>query len=147
MELSPQNDLYFYDVALSLERLNKTAEAIPYAEKSTELKPDRSFNHYMLGKLYAKVGRKAEAIRELETSVRLDPQVEYPYYLLARTYMQIGDQARAQTWSRKLQELKDEKNRAVGLSPPASESPRVLEPVKPWETSTPATQRPGTSPP
>ena len=147
VELSPQNDLYFYDVALSLERLNKTAEAIPYAEKSTELKPDRSFNHYMLGKLYAKVGRQPEAIRELETSVRLDSQVEYPYYLLARTYMQIGDRARAQAWSRKLQELKDEKNRAVGLSPPASESPRVLEPVKPWETSTPATQRPGTSPP
>jgi hypothetical protein len=33
-----------------------------------------------------------------------------------------------------LQTLKEAKDRQVGLAAPASDTPRILEPAKPWET-------------
>jgi tetratricopeptide (TPR) repeat protein len=132
-ELAPQNDLYMYDVALALERMNKLAQAIPYAEKSVSLKPDRGITHYLLGKLYAKVDRHADAIPELEACIRLDPQAYPAYYLLARTYRKHGDQPKAEQWAAKLNELKAARDYRIGLSGPATASTSLLETPAPWD--------------
>jgi len=131
-ELAPRNDLYAYDVALALERMNSVAEAIPYAETATRLKPERGITHYMLGKLYTKIGRNADAIRELETCIRLDPETDASYYLLARTYRKLADNAKAEHWMTKLAELKAARDRRIGLSGPATESQSLLDPPTPW---------------
>ena len=132
-ELAPQSGLYSYDVALALERMNKVRQAIPYAERAIRLQPDRSPAHYMLGKLYAKLGWNREAIGELETCVRLDPQADAAYYLLARTNMKIGAESQAEEWSRKLTEVKEARDRRVGLAAAASESGGVLDAPVPWD--------------
>lgn len=101
----PQNGLYFYGAAHTLESLNRTVEATRFAENSVRLEPKSSRSHYLLGKLYAKAGRNNEAVHELETAVRLDPEREPPYYLLARTYVQLNNPDKAREWTQKLQEL------------------------------------------
>jgi tetratricopeptide (TPR) repeat protein len=132
-DLAPENDLYSYDVALVLERMNRVAEAIPFAEKATRLNPNRDASHYLLGKLYVQSSRNAEAIRELEACVHLNPQADAPCYLLARTYMKLGQQRNAEEWSRKLGELKEAKNRRVGLAGPASESLDIQNAPQSWD--------------
>jgi tetratricopeptide (TPR) repeat protein len=124
--LSPQDAFFFYDAAMALERLNRVNEAIPFAEKAVRLDPNQAIYHYALGKLYEKIGRQIEAVRELETCVRLNPQIDYPYYLLARTYMRMGDPKNAHYWSQKLQQLKETKDSAAGLAPPASGSSQIV---------------------
>jgi tetratricopeptide (TPR) repeat protein len=121
-ELASANGLYCYDVALVLERMNKIAEAVPYAEKSVSLDPNRGSTHYILGKLLAKLGKSQEAIAQLEESVRLNPQSEASYYLLGRTYMTLGKQGQADEWNRKLNELKASKDKRIGLAGPASDA-------------------------
>jgi tetratricopeptide (TPR) repeat protein len=132
-ELAPTNDLYWYDVALALERMNKLTEAIPYAEKAVQLKPERGIAHYMLGKLYAKLNRSTEAIGELETCIRLEPQADSSYYLLARTYRKLGNESKAEEWSSKLTKRKAMRDQQVGLMGPASESTSLLDPPAPWD--------------
>jgi tetratricopeptide (TPR) repeat protein len=132
-ELAPENGLYYYDVALVLERMDRVAEAIPFAEQSIRLNPDRDAGHYLLGKLYFKSGRQAEAIRELEVCIRLNPQADAPYYLLARTYKQLGRQDRAEEWNRKLTQLKEEKNRRIGLMGPANQLSDIQNAPLPWD--------------
>jgi tetratricopeptide (TPR) repeat protein len=133
MELSPTNDLYAYDVALALERMNRLDDAIPYAEKSVRLKPDRGITHYMLGKLYAKANRNDDAIRELETCIWLDPQADQCYYVLSRIYKTLGDGLRAEQWSARFRELKAARDRRVGLASPASESSSLLTAPALWD--------------
>ena len=106
---NPQNGLYFYGVARTLESLSRVNEAFRFAEESVRLDPHSSRNHYLLGKIYAKLGRDHEAISQLETAVGLDPESESPYYLLARTYMRMNDPGKAQQWNQKLQELTTKK--------------------------------------
>jgi tetratricopeptide (TPR) repeat protein len=132
-ELAPTNDLYAYDVALALERMNRVAEAISYAETAARLKPGRGITHYMLGKLYTKVDRNADAIRELETCIRLDPKADASYYLLARTYRKLADNAQAERWMTKLTELKTAQDRRIGLSGPATQSTSLLDAPAPWD--------------
>lgn len=119
--LSPQTARFAYDAALALERANKPAEAIPYAEKAAKLDPSSAMDHYLLGKLYGKVEHKPEAIQELETAIRLNPSLDYPYYLLARMYMRLGDTAKAQEWNLKFQELKKQQMKLHGVDSMSSE--------------------------
>jgi superkiller protein 3 len=114
-DLDPQRGRFAYDAALALERANKAAAAIPYAEKAARLDPSVSINHYLLGKLYDKLGRKPDAIRESEAAIKLDPKLDYPYYLLARMYMRSGDMAKAQECNLKLQELKKQQMKLHGM--------------------------------
>jgi tetratricopeptide (TPR) repeat protein len=132
-ELAPKNDLYAYDVALALERINKIQDAIVYAQKSVSLNPNRSITHYMLGKLYAKLDRPADALRELETCIRLDPGADPPYYLLARIYRKLGDEQKAAQALARLGELKAARDSRVGLSGPATATTTLLDTPAPWD--------------
>ena len=73
-ELTPENDIFFRDSAIALDKLDRQAEGLPFAEKSVQLKPDEVYNHYILGKLESGTGHETDAIRELETCVRLKPE-------------------------------------------------------------------------
>ena len=113
--------------------MNKLTEAIPYAEKAVQLKPERGIAHYMLGKLYAKLNRNADAIQELERCIRLEPQADSSYYLLARTYRKLGNESKAEEWSSKLVQRKAVRDQQVGLMGPASESRSLLDAPAPWD--------------
>jgi tetratricopeptide (TPR) repeat protein len=127
-DLSPRTGRFAYDTALALERANKPAEAIPYAEKAVSLDPSLAMDHYLLGKLYGKMERKPEAVKELETSIRLDPTLDYPYYLLARMYMRLGDTAKAQEWNLKFKELKKRQTTFHGADNMSSEPRNTISP-------------------
>jgi tetratricopeptide (TPR) repeat protein len=128
LRLQPANALFAYDVALALEKQNKIAEAIPFAEKAAAATPPPPSAHYLCGKLYAKGGKLPDAIHELETAIELNPSMPYPYYLLARTYMQSGDTQKAQEWNTRFQDLKRAQDKQTGLGPPSSEPTDGLAP-------------------
>jgi tetratricopeptide (TPR) repeat protein len=136
-ELAPERNRFAYDTALSLERMNRNAEAIPYAEKAVSFDPQDGSKHYLLGKLYSKAGRKNEAIHELETAVRLNPRLDYPCYLLARIYAQLGNMPIAQQWNAKFTELKRLQDAAVRVGTPASEPGDGLSPSSVLSTPPP----------
>jgi tetratricopeptide (TPR) repeat protein len=128
LRFEPANGLFAYDVALALEKQNKIAEAIPFAEKAAAATPLPPSAHYLLGKLYAKNGKLSDAIHELEVAVQLNPSMPYPYYLLARTYMQSGDTQKAQEWNTRFQDLKRAQDKQTQLGPPSSEQTDGLAP-------------------
>ncbi|QNI33986.1 tetratricopeptide repeat protein [Alloacidobacterium dinghuense] len=128
LRLEPANGLFAYDVALALEKQNKIAEAIPFAEKAAAATPPPPSAHYLLGKLYAKAGKLVDAIHELEIAIQLNPSMPYPYYLLARTYMQSGDAQEAQEWNTRFKDLKRAQDKPGTLGPPSSEPVDGLAP-------------------
>ena len=128
LRLEPANGLFAYDVALDLEKQNKIAEAIPFAEKAAAVTPPPPSAQYLLGKLYAKAGKLVDAIHELEVAIQLNPSMPYPYYLLARTYMQSGDSQKAQEWNIRFQDLKRAQDKQGTLGPPSSEPADGLAP-------------------
>jgi tetratricopeptide (TPR) repeat protein len=142
IELNPQNDLYLYDLALALERQNRVSEGVPLLERAIQLNPNRDISHYLLGKLYEKLDLRSEAIHELEASFRLDPESDSACYLLARVYGKFGDRARAEEWGRRFAQLKEVKDRRVGLAGPASEPPVALGLRNPWDLEAPAPRSP-----
>ena len=77
LRLQPANALFAYDVALALEKQNKIAEAIPFAEKAAAATPPPPSAHYLCGKLYAKGGKLPDAIHELETAIELNPSMRH----------------------------------------------------------------------
>ena len=145
LRLEPANGLFAYDVALALEKQNKIAEAIPFAEKAAAATPPPPSAHYLLGKLYAKAGKLVDAIHELEVAIQLNPSMPYPYYLLARTYMQNGDAQKAQEWNTRFQDLKRDQDKSSVLGPPSSGSADDLAPslniTRPLDAALPASSK------
>lgn len=128
IEIDSGNAVFFYNTAVALERLNRNAEALPYAEKAAALRPERGLYHYLLGKLYRKLQRDRDALRELETSLRLNPQLASSYYLLLKLYNRAGDTTRAAEMRAKLAELKVATDNEVKLSSKETESEREIPP-------------------
>jgi len=129
-ELDLHNDVYSYNTAVALQRLNRLSEALPFAQKSVELNPGRSLNHYFLGKLYSKLNRDTDAVAELEASVRLNPELDNSYYLLAQIYERSGNATRAQEMRDKLEQLKQSRQRMVGIDSPESEPSEMISPSR-----------------
>jgi tetratricopeptide (TPR) repeat protein len=128
--LDSHNDVYSYNTAVALQRLNRISAALPYAQRSTELNPDRSLNHYLLGKLYSKLDRDAEAVAELEASLRLNPALDNSYYLLAQIYDRSGNATRAQEMRDKLAQLKQSRQSEVRPESPESEPKEMISPSR-----------------
>src|SRR5262249_27218487 len=129
-KLDPRADLFYYNIALALQRLNRMSEALPYAQKSTELNPGRSLNHYFLGKLYTKLNRNDEAVPELETSIRLNPQLDNSYYLLSLIYERSGNTIKAQEMRDKLAQLKHARDGEATIESPESEAHELVLPSR-----------------
>jgi tetratricopeptide (TPR) repeat protein len=110
-ELTPENDIFSRDAAIALDKLDRPAEGLPFAERSVKLRPDEVYNHYILGKLESGTGHEAEAIRELETCVRLNPSNFLPYNLLAVLYKHAGQDTEAKRCWGKLKALKEQSAR------------------------------------
>lgn len=133
-QLTPQNDIYFRDAAIALEKLGRAAEGMPFAEKSVQLRPDQTYNHYMLGKLYSEVGRRSDAIQQLEMCVHIEPNNYLPYNLLAVLYKRAGKQDEAKRCWDKLKTLKEqsakeaEQRFAALRNPPLENSMSAVKP-------------------
>ena len=110
-ELTPENDIFSRDAAIALDRLDRQAEGLPFAERSVKLRPDQVYNHYILGKLDSSTGHETDAIQELETCVRLEPNNFLPYNLLAVLYKHAGQDIEAKRCWGKLKALKEQSAR------------------------------------
>ena len=107
-KLTPENDIYARDSAIALEKLGRSVDALPFAERSVKLRPDEVYNHYILGKLYSQAGHTSDAIRELERCITVEPTNSLPYNLLATLYKREGENAKAETCWQTLRNLKQQ---------------------------------------
>ncbi len=73
----------------------KTAEAIPYFEKSLKVKPEYKEALILLGYCYTVQKRKPEAIELFKKAIRVSPKSFSPYILLYRIYLKDKDSSNA----------------------------------------------------
>jgi tetratricopeptide (TPR) repeat protein len=118
--LSPSTPRFTYDAGLLLEKMQRTTDALPYAQKAVQLQPGNGDYHYLLGKIDSELNRDQDTISELEAAVQIDPQMEAAHYLLGRTYRRMGYLEKAQAEFAKVQQLKQASNRQM---PAADTSP------------------------
>jgi tetratricopeptide (TPR) repeat protein len=126
--LNQNTPRFQYDTGLLLEKMQRSAEALPYAQQAVKLQPANGSYHYLLGKIYFNLNRDADAIREVETAGRLAPEMDASYYLLARAYKRMGNTEKAQEAFKKVQELKQAANKQSSAGGPSSDEDDRLSP-------------------
>jgi superkiller protein 3 len=72
LEIDPRHALARYNLALALNRTDRTEEAIEEMKMSLTIEP-RAETHYMLGVMYSHQGEFDAAIRELKAAIAADP--------------------------------------------------------------------------
>ena len=72
LEIDPRHTLARYNLALALNRTDRTAEAIAEMKKTLAI-DSRAETHYMLGVMYSHLGEFEAAIRELKAATAADP--------------------------------------------------------------------------
>ena len=74
---------------------DEAAEALPHAERATELDPTSSQAHAVLGRTYAVLGDEDQALAWAEDAVALDPGSAQAHSVLAEAYMLAGETQKA----------------------------------------------------
>jgi tetratricopeptide (TPR) repeat protein len=77
-------------LALTLNELGKTDEALQLAEQAVELEPTNAAGHYILSVILAGQGQTKRAIGEAQRAVELGPEYLPPYPLLAGLLPELG---------------------------------------------------------
>jgi len=73
LDIDPRHALARYNLALALNRTDRTSEAIDEMKKALSV-DDRAETHYMLGVMYARQGEFDAATRELKAAIDADPR-------------------------------------------------------------------------
>jgi tetratricopeptide (TPR) repeat protein len=110
LEIDPRHALARYNLALALNRTDRTTEAIDEMKKALAIDP-RAETHYKLGVMYSHQGEFDAALRELKAAIAADPSS-------ADAHAALGSVFRArQDWENAERELR----RAIALkSDPAT---------------------------
>jgi len=106
LELDPRHALARYNLALALNRADRTAEAIGEMKQALAI-DSRAQTHYMLGVMYSHQGEFDAAIRELTAASSKDPRSASTRVALAAVF-----QARRQ-WDDAEREIR----RAIAIAP------------------------------
>jgi tetratricopeptide (TPR) repeat protein len=109
LELDPRHALARYNLALALDRADRTAEAIGEMKQALAV-DSRAQTHYMLGVMYSRQGEFEAAIRELIAASSKDPRSASARVALAAVF-----QAQRQ-WDVAEREIR----RAIGIAPDPS---------------------------
>jgi tetratricopeptide (TPR) repeat protein len=106
LELDPRHALASYNLAMALNRSDRTTEAIEQLKRTLTL-DSRAETHYMLGVIYFHLGDFDNASRQLSTAIDRDAR-----YSQARAMLGAVFKARRE-WERAERELR----RAIALNP------------------------------
>jgi superkiller protein 3 len=109
LDLDPRHALARYNLALALNRADRTVQAIDEMKQALAL-DSRAQTHYMLGVMYSHQGEFDAAIRELKAATSKDPQSANARVALASVF-----QARRQ-WDDAEREIR----RAIAIAPDPS---------------------------
>jgi tetratricopeptide (TPR) repeat protein len=85
LEIDPRHALARYNLALALNRTDRTAEAIDEMKKTLAI-DSRAETHYMLGVMYSHLGEFEAAIRELKAAIAADPSSADPHAALGAMF-------------------------------------------------------------
>ena len=132
-DLAPGNDRYSYDAALALERMNRVAEAIPFAEKSIRLNSGPGCQPLSSGKtIRPKQPRYRSHSRT--GSLRSPESTSGCSVLPARSHLhEIRPAKKCGGVEPETGRLKEAKNRRVGLAGPVSESSDIQNAPLSWD--------------
>jgi tetratricopeptide (TPR) repeat protein len=110
LEIDPRHALARYNLALALNRADRTTDAIDEMKKTLAI-DSRGETHYMLGVMYSRQGEFDAAARELNAAIAADPRS-------AEAHVALGTVFRARrNWDDAERELR----RAIAINPdPAS---------------------------
>jgi tetratricopeptide (TPR) repeat protein len=90
LALDPKNAAIQYKLAETLHKLQKTAEAIPYAEEAALLEPKNKYYYLLLGELYRKELKLEKAARTYEVMLKQVPNTKEYHFDLAALYLYMG---------------------------------------------------------
>ncbi len=85
LEIDPRHALARYNLALALNRTDRTAEAIDEMKKTLAI-DSRAETHYMLGVMYSRQGEFDAAARELKAAIASDPRSAEAHTALATVF-------------------------------------------------------------
>lgn len=88
--LDPKSAAIHYKLAETLHKLNRTAEAIPYAEGAIILEPKNKYYYLLLGELYRKELKLDKATRTYELMLKQIPATKEYHFDLAALYLYMG---------------------------------------------------------
>jgi tetratricopeptide (TPR) repeat protein len=116
LEIAPDNTNALTMLAWSLLMQNRPDEALPYARRIEQEKPELAQSQLMLGRALLETGNVAGGIKHLQRALKLDPGDLEIHIALAKAYSKSGgdDDARRE---RKLC-LEMTRNGAIGLAHP-----------------------------
>ncbi len=106
LEIDPRHALARYNLALALNRTDRTAEALEEMKKTLAI-DDRAETHYMLGVMYSHQGEFDAATRELKAATAADPQSADAHAALGALFRARRD------WENAERELR----RAIAINP------------------------------
>ncbi|WP_136516097.1 tetratricopeptide repeat protein [Geomonas edaphica] len=84
-----------YNLALALDKVNRSDEALPHAVEAARFAPSEPYAYNLIGSIMAKTGRIEQAAAALTEAVRLAPQVPAPHVNLGDIYAKAGQTAQA----------------------------------------------------
>jgi len=90
LQRNPNSWLATYNLGTSLAGKNQIDEAIPYLQKTVELRPELADGHYNLGSLYLFKKQLDPAAAEFQKTIELDPRHAFAYYKLGNVLAQKG---------------------------------------------------------
>jgi tetratricopeptide (TPR) repeat protein len=102
---SPDDVGLLNDVAVSLDRLGRAADAVPRFERAVALAPDQARLRLNFAHALIAVGLWDRAVTELRAATRLQPNDFFAQYTLAQTLHQKGDDQGAVTEFQKAAKL------------------------------------------
>jgi tetratricopeptide (TPR) repeat protein len=95
LQLNPQSDLAYDDLAKLLDEQGKTEAAAFYCREAVLRKPQSGFAHINFGIMLGKLRRFDEAMNELSAAARLDASDARPHFLMGQLLLQQGHDAEA----------------------------------------------------
>ena len=86
LPISPNSELPNVKLASLFLRQHRAADALPWAKKAIELKPDSAEARYFLGRSELETGDLANAIKDLELAEKMAPSSPEVHFNLAKAY-------------------------------------------------------------
>ncbi len=129
LKISPQHVPAMVELALVRVYQERSAEAVPLAERAAALEPKNSRAHYALGWGLVDTGRPQEGARELERAKQLAPDSAAIRFILAKAYRTLGQKEQAKRESAAFLALKD-KQEVLAYSQEKTRMPKQSGPPK-----------------
>ncbi len=95
LQLDPTDTMALLQAAMSELQLGHPHQALPYAEKASEIASKLFVVHYTLGLTFYHLNEIPQALKELKAAVRLAPNSPQAHYALSHAYLKAGDQPAA----------------------------------------------------